>query len=110
MADPRALLDAYARDEIADDELCPVPLEEVAPKAFAALRAVLDWCDEVERTLPVAAHELRARITRALGEPEPAQRRRPVTDGSFAGVVTVNVNPPEPEIRFVPVVDPRRRA
>lgn len=40
MTDARALLDAYAAEDIADAP--HVPLAEIAPKAFAALRAVLD--------------------------------------------------------------------
>lgn len=42
VTDPRALLDAYAAEEIWGGYDAKFPREEEAPKAFAALRAVLD--------------------------------------------------------------------
>lgn len=41
MTDPRELLDAYGREETRHDWITP-DREDQAPKAFAALRAVLD--------------------------------------------------------------------
>ncbi|HEX3781686.1 MAG TPA: hypothetical protein VHX38_18645 [Pseudonocardiaceae bacterium] len=42
MTDPRALLDAYAAEDPADGDYGRVTREQVAEKAFAVIRAVLD--------------------------------------------------------------------
>jgi hypothetical protein len=68
MTDPRHLLDAYACEEIVGFNDAEGPREDEAPKAFAALRAVLDECDrEDEESIGiVSTGKIRAAITNAL--------------------------------------------
>lgn len=68
--DPRALLDAYARELPAFGIMGP--REQPAPKAFAALRAVIDLCDNAEigsyGAVTVNVDQIEQVITRALTE------------------------------------------
>lgn len=99
MTDARAAVDAYAAHEVvtfvdfdrpdADGEPFEwaEPVEKLAPEALAALRAVLDLCDEADRlragkrgrdaqALEVFADVVRLRISAALSapvEPEPSR-------------------------------------
>ena len=92
MPDTRATVDAYASRGVvtfvdfdrpdADGEPFEwtEPVEKLAPEAIAALRAVLDLCDEADRlragkrgrdaqALEVFANEARSRISAALAAP-----------------------------------------
>lgn len=54
MTDPRALLDAYAALEFAGPGAHQTErIDKIAPEAFAALRAVLDFADEMDKPLSV---------------------------------------------------------
>ena len=73
-SDPRALLDAYAAgvELLSDGRMSgEVKRETVAPKAIAALRAVLDELDSFDHVdlLAGPVHRLRDVITEALEKP-----------------------------------------
>lgn len=73
MVDPQALLDAYA-EQIVDVEsdfgvFEPIKRADAAEAAIAALRAVLDWCNEMDTVYGDRngfAHVVRGRIATAL--------------------------------------------
>lgn len=77
MADPRALLDAYDGESVdiaTARGLVAISRIRVAPKAFAALRAVLDVCDHSDEPCgigsgEVLADDIRRAITTALEQP-----------------------------------------
>lgn len=66
MTDPATLL-ADQAEEICDSDTIPVlRAMQILELWGEALLAVLDYAAEVEHTMPIAARELRGRITAAL--------------------------------------------
>jgi hypothetical protein len=47
VSEPKQLLNDYAAEELSSAYWIPPDREDMAPKAFAALRAVLDLCDSI---------------------------------------------------------------
>jgi hypothetical protein len=71
----REFVDSYANFLVPDTGRTgiwggrPVRMEEIAPSALAALRAVLDVCDDEQENLGlVRPSRIRAVIEKALGE------------------------------------------
>jgi len=66
LTDPAELLASQA-EEICNSETIPVlRMAQILELWGEALLAVLDYCSEVDHTMPIAARELRGRITTAL--------------------------------------------
>ena len=66
MTDPAAMLADQAEEITKSDTIPVMRMAQILELWGEALLAVLDYCGEVERTLPFAARELRGRITAAL--------------------------------------------